>query len=226
MSAKSPTVQLPTLAAEGVLTAHRAVANRIRNAIMADELPGGTRLVQADLAKSRSVSITPVREALRDLIAEGLVDFDAFRGSTVHQTTLAELEEIYELRRTLVPIAVRAAVKEITTEELDLAEALARQMKAEKVPGNWVQLNRQFHHVLDSASRRPRLEAILAGLADLSALYIGLSISGVRGRRIRGDRDHLAMVETYRSGDVDQAVELSLAHLEDTVEVARNAVVD
>ncbi len=226
MSAKSPTVQLPTLAAEGVLTAHRAVANRIRNAIMADELPGGTRLVQADLAKSLSVSITPVREALRDLIAEGLVDFDAFRGSTVHQTTLAELEEIYELRRTLVPIAVRAAVKEITTEELDLAEALARQMKAEKVPGNWVQLNRQFHHVLDSASRRPRLEAILAGLADLSALYIGLSISGVRGRRIRGDRDHLAMVETYRSGDVDQAVELSLAHLEDTVEVARNAVVD
>ncbi|MCU1453696.1 MAG: hypothetical protein JWN46_1842 [Acidimicrobiales bacterium] len=226
MSITSAGVQLPTLSAEGVLTAHKAVANRIRNAIMAGELPGGTRLVQADLAKSLSVSITPVREALRDLIAEGLVDFDAFRGSTVHQTTLAELEEIYDLRRTLVPKAVRAAVKAITPEELDLAQSLARQMKSEKVPGNWVQLNRQFHHVLDSASRLPRLVSILAGLADLSALYVGLSISGHKGRRTRGDRDHLTMVETYRAGDVELAVEQALAHLGDTVAVARESVVD
>lgn len=226
MPANTSKVQLPTLAPEGVLTAHQAVTDRIRDAIIAGELPGGTRLVQAELARSLSVSITPVREALRDLIADGLVDFDAFRGATVHETTLTELDELYELRRTLVPIAVRAAVKEITDEELDVAEQLAQRMRSLKDPGGWVRLNRQFHSVLDGASRRPHLQEILGRLADLSALYIGLSISGVKGRRTRGDRDHLAMVELYRAGDVDGAVKLALSHLTDTVDVARGSVVE
>jgi DNA-binding GntR family transcriptional regulator len=225
MTSSPPKVQLPTLSADGVLTAHKTVADRIRNAVIAGELPGGTRLVQADLAKSLSVSITPVREALRDLIADGLLDFDAFRGATVHETTLAELEELYELRRTLVPMAVKAAVKEITAEELDHAEQVALRMRALKDPGEWVRLNREFHSILDGASRRPHLQDILGRLADLSALYVGLSISSVKGRRTRGDRDHMAMVETYRAGDVDGAVKLALSHLSDTVDVARESVV-
>lgn len=224
---RTDAVAMPTLSAgNGILTAHKAVADRIRNAIVAGELPGGTRLVQADLAQSLDVSITPVREALRDLIAEGLVDFDAFRAATVHKTSLAELEELYELRRILVPIAVRAAVVNITPEELDVAESLARAMKAELEPTMWVQMNRSFHHLLDDASGRPRLQEILSRLADLSALYVGLSISGVEGRRIQGDRDHIELVDRYRARDVEGAVALALSHLGDTVEVARLSVAD
>jgi DNA-binding GntR family transcriptional regulator len=218
-------VRLPTLHKDGIPTAHRTVADRIRKAILAGELPGGTRLVQAELAQSLAVSVTPVREALRDLIAEGLVDFDAFRGATVHPTTLEELEEIYDLRKTLVPIAVRAGVKEITPAELDEAAALARAMKTEPDPAEWIALNRRFHSVLDTASRRPRLQEILTRLADLSALYVGVTISGVKGRRARADKDHTAMIAAYRDGDSQRAVDLALAHLEDTVGVARDAFV-
>jgi len=214
-------VRLPRMEADGVRTAHRAVANRIRKAILAGDLPGGTRLVQADLAQSLAVSVTPVREALRDLIAEGLVEFDAFRGATVHQTSLAELEEIYELRNLLVPISVRAGVKEITPEELDEAAAIARAMKTTPDAVEWIELNRQFHDVLDAASRRPRLQEILTRLANLSALYVGVSISGVKGRRARADRDHVEMIAAYRDGDAERAVKMALAHLEDTVAVAR-----
>lgn len=213
---------LLALSGESVVTAHKSVANRIRKAILAGELPGGTRLVQADLARNLSVSITPVREALRDLIAEGLVDFDAFRGATVHQRSLAELEEVYELRSMLSVVAVKSAIKEITAEELDLADSVARQMRAEKDPVQWVQLNREFHQILDAASRRPRLQEILGRLSDLSALYVGLSVSGVKGRRTRGDRDHEAMVHAYRDADVDRAMTITVSHLEDTAEVARS----
>jgi DNA-binding GntR family transcriptional regulator len=200
------------------------VRNQIRQAIIAGDLPGGSRLVQSDLAESLGVSVTPVREALRDLVGEGIVDFDAFRGATVHQRSVAELEEIYDLRRILVPVAVRDAVKQIAPAELQEASALAKSMKTAD-PAEWVNLNREFHSILDGASRRPRLQEFLARLADLSALYVGVTISGNPGRRSRGDRDHAAMVTAYRTGDADRAVELSLSHFEDTVAVARAALV-
>ena len=224
MAVTARTTGVPRLAAADIHTAHRVVRQQLRQAIIAGDLPGGSRLVQSDLAESLGVSVTPVREALRDLVGEGIVDFDAFRGATVHQRSVAELEEIYDLRRVLVPVAVREAVKQITPAELQEASALAKSMKAAD-PVAWVNLNREFHGILDGASRRPRLQEILARLADLSALYVGVTISGDRGRRTRGDRDHVAMVAAYRAGDADRAVELALSHLEDTVAVARATLV-
>lgn len=214
-------VRLPQLASHSIATAHKTVADLIRRSILSGEIPGGTRLVQADLANSLSVSVTPVREALRDLIAEGLVEFDAFRGATVHETTLSELEEIYQLRELLVPVSVRAGVENITRDELDAATTLAKGMKTTADPVEWIELNRQFHGVLDGAARRPRLQEMLGRLADLAALYVGVSISGVKGRRSRGDRDHVDMIEAYAAGNVDEAVRLTLAHYEDTAAVAR-----
>jgi DNA-binding GntR family transcriptional regulator len=201
------------------------VRNQLRRAIMTGELPGGSRLIQSDLAASLGVSVTPVREALRDLGGEGFVEFDDFRGAVVHQRSVAELEEIYELRCILVPVAVRDAVKQITPVELREAAALAKAMKTAD-PVEWVGLNGEFHSVLDGASRRLRLQEILGRLADLSALYVGVTISGDRGRRARGDRDHAAMVSSYRAGDVERSVELALSHLGDTVAVARAALVE
>lgn len=228
MTAKSAT-PLPSIGkGPEILTAHKAVANRIRNAIVVGELPGGTRLVQAELADRLAVSITPVREALRDLIAEGLVDFDAFRAATVHETSLVELEELYELRSILVPIATRAGIANVIahghTDVLDKAEYLAKRMEIEPDPSTWVELNREFHHHLDSLSGKPHLNEILRRLADLSSLYVGLSISNVKDRRVRGDRDHLELVNRYRDGDVDGAVDVALRHLADTVAVARASV--
>jgi DNA-binding GntR family transcriptional regulator len=209
------------LGGDQIRTAHSAVKTRLRRGIISGEIPAGTRLVQADLAKMLAVSVTPVREAIRDLVSEGIVDFDQFRGATVHLPSVAELDEVYELRRLLVPEAVRSGVAEITRDELARASELAAEMKAISSPAAWIDLNRRFHAVLDGASRRPHLQDFLARLADISALYVGVSIGGNEGRRGRADRDHMQMVDMYARGDESGAVEVALFHLEDTVEVAR-----
>jgi DNA-binding GntR family transcriptional regulator len=217
-------VALDRLGGEQIRTAHSAVKTRLRRGIISGEIPAGTRLVQADLAKMLAVSVTPVREAIRDLVSEGIVDFDQFRGATVHMPSVTELDEVYELRRLLVPEAVRSGVAKITRSELEQAEALAAEMKITVDPAGWIDLNRRFHGVLDGASRRPHLQDFLARLADISALYVGVSIGGNEGRRGRADRDHMQLVDMYKRGDEDGAVEVALFHLEDTVEVARNFV--
>jgi DNA-binding GntR family transcriptional regulator len=210
---------------EQIRTAHAVVKTRLRRGIVSGEIPAGTRLVQADLAKMLAVSVTPVREAIRDLVSEGIVDFDQFRGATVHLPSVGELEEVYELRRLLVPEAVKAGVAEITDTEVAEASALANEMK-QSDSATWLDLNRRFHAVLDGASRRPHLQEFLARLADISALYVGVSISANEGRRGRADRDHRQMVDMYERGDEAGAVEVTLFHLEDTVEVARAFVRD
>jgi DNA-binding GntR family transcriptional regulator len=217
---------LDHLGSEPIRTAHSAVKITLRRGIVSGEIPPGTRLVQADLAKLLDVSVTPVREAIRDLVSEGIVDFDQFRGATVHQPSVEELEEVYELRRLLVPVAVRAGVPQISRDELAEAATLAKHMKEmeQSDPAAWLDLNRRFHAVLDGASRRPLLQDFLARLADISALYVGVSISANEGRRGRADRDHLQLVDMYERGDEAGAVEVALFHLEDTVGVAREFV--
>lgn len=222
-SARNP---LPALASTPIRTAHVTVTDRIRTAIISGELPGGTHLMQAELAQRLSVSVTPIREALRNLMSEGLVDYSAFHGATVHETTRDELEDVYELRTVLIPLAVREGVRNITAEELDAAESLAHQMEAATDPAQWVELNREFHKIFYVASRRPKLYSILTTLADLSSLYVGVSISGDAERRARGDADHLEILRTYRAGDTERAIEITVAHNLDTLEAARGVVDD
>lgn len=215
---------IPGLGASTVRTAHRDVTDRLRQAIVSGALPAGTHLVQADLAARLQVSVTPVREALRELESQGLVDFDPFRGATVHSISLEELEEVYELRRMLVPLAIRERVGTITDAELDEAEAIVKRMTLSSPDAQWVEDNRALHRVLDGISTRPHLRAILRRLADISSLYVGLSVHTDTDRRRRARDDHRAMVAAYRRRDADAVVEITLAHINDTAAVAADAL--
>lgn len=206
-------------------TAHVAVIDELRRAMLTGVLPPGTRLVQADLARSLHVSVTPVREALRDLVAEGLVDFDAYRGATVHTPTLAELEEIYQIRFLLTPPAVREAVARITDAEISEAESIAAQMESATDHAEWVEFNRRFHHVLTAASRRTHLQDVINRMSNLSTLYVAVSLGASAGTRRRGDRDHAALIRAYRRRDAERAVAVSLKHIEQTLDDARRAIV-
>ncbi|MGH3342714.1 MAG: GntR family transcriptional regulator [Carbonactinosporaceae bacterium] len=189
----------------------------LRRVILSGELAGGTRLVQADLAKQLGVSTTPVREALRDLATEGLIRLDPHRGAIVRELKLDEVREIYELRKLLEPVSIRRAVERITTAQLDRAAELSAALEAQDEPGRWVELNRAFHAVFASASDSPRLEAILEGLRDGAAVYIGLSIK-IRPRQMTsGNADHRALLKAVRRRDADAAVRIQVRHLESTM---------
>src|SRR5579862_8758362 len=96
----------------------RAVYTRLRKAILSGEITGGSRLQQGELARRYGVSITPVREALSALINDGLVDSTPYSGATVHQPTLREIDEVYELRAALTPMLVEKAIDRVTDEDV------------------------------------------------------------------------------------------------------------
>lgn len=212
------------LGAPGARTAYRDVIERLRRAILAGVLPPGARLVQAELAKTLRVSVTPIREALRDLINEGLVDFDDYRGATVHVPSLSELEDIYEIRILLTPAVVRDAVPRVTESDLAQARDLQMRMAATTEPAEWVALNREFHHVLTAPARRPHLQHVIGRMSDLSDLYVGVSIGTAAGPRHRGDTDHAELLAAYAARDVERAIAVSIKHIDETQNDARAAI--
>ncbi|TVQ18396.1 MAG: GntR family transcriptional regulator [Leptolyngbya sp. DLM2.Bin15] len=202
-------------------TSQANVTQHLRRAILAGHLPPGTRLVQADLADSLQMSVTPIREALRQLSSEGLIDLDAFRGAVVHTPTLAELEEIFEIRAALMPLSVRKSIGYITSAQLQTAEALLDQMEAEPDQAEWIVLNREFHRLLYGPMTTSHLHNVLQRLSDIATLYINLSFTQHPDQRASADAEHRAILAAYLTQDVDQATHLVLTHINSTLESAR-----
>jgi DNA-binding GntR family transcriptional regulator len=200
-------------------TTHQFVRETLRRAILGGALAGGTRLVQADIAAQLDVSTTPVREALRDLVADGLILFDAHRGAIVRELDMAELLEVYEIRKTVEPLAMRKAAERITEEQLAAAKELQSKMDGETDSGVWADLNRQFHALLEGAAGSPRLTAITKSLQDTAAMYVAHSIK-VEPKRIKaGNREHKALLAALRARDGDRAAEVLVEHLDHTLEL-------
>lgn len=195
-------------------TAHRNVTERLREAILTGELQTGTHLVQSELALGLEVSVTPVREALRELESQGLVDSDAFRGSAVHQVSLAELQEIHELRRLLIPTAVRERVTTVTDAEIAEARAVLAQMTPDLPNRVWVERARTVRRILEGTSTRRNLRAILRRLSDVSELYAGLARHS-EGERQEVLEDHQALVRAYADRDAERILLIELRRLDE-----------
>ncbi len=194
-------------------TAHEFVRETLRQAILSGQIAGGTRLVQADLAEQLEVSTTPVREALRDLASEGLIQFDPHRGGIVHQISNDELQEVYDLRMILEVEAMRLAAERITPTQLAKARSIHERMLADPGSAGWVTLNRDFHLTIYAAAESPRLLTIVRGLLDASVMYVSAASQQAPDLRDRANSDHAAILDALEAHDSDQAVERISEHL-------------
>ena len=203
----------------GYRTAQAAVADLLRREVLSGKIPSGTRLLQAEVAERFETSTTPVREAIRQLVSEGILDGDPHKGVVVHGTSLSELEEIYDLRLHLEPLAVEATVNKITDDELEAAARLVEAMEIESDPAIWTELNGRFHALLAEAGRRPRLAAILSNLRNLSAMYIARSIREMPDRIEAGNAEHRRLLAACAARDVSSAQDIEREHLRHTLEI-------
>lgn len=204
-------------------TAHSYVLERLRRAILDGDLPGGTRLRQVELAAEFAVSVTPVREALRDLAGEGLVVFDPHRGSTVRSLDLDKVREIYEMRIALEPIMVRRMIGKVEDDRLNEAERLIRRMDRVKDRMTWSELNLQFHSCFNDTDKSSRLATTLNGLRDSASSYVSLSLQASPDRRAESNIEHAQILESYRSGDTKRAIEISVRHMRTTLSTIEEA---
>jgi DNA-binding GntR family transcriptional regulator len=201
----------------GRRTAHELVRDTLRQAILTGVMTGGTRLVQADIAAQLGVSTTPVREALRDLAAEGLIRMDPHRGAVVHELDVDELHELYDIRLALEPLAVRRAAELITDDQLAAAQAIQTRMDAETDPVAWVLLNFEFHAVLEAAAGQHRLSSLIRSVQDSASRYVGHAVQIDPTRIPEGNAQHRALLEAITARDAERAGALLVEHLRGTL---------
>lgn len=201
-------------------TAQATVAQALRRAVLSGQLPPGFRLLQDVVAKEMQTSTTPVREALRELSVEGLLDLDPNRGVVVHQASAREMEEIYLIRMLLEPVAIASTVARITAGELKEAEEILLRLEAESDVAEFTILNTAFHAALTAAARQPILSAILGRLRNISAIYIAESLRQHPERIAVANVEHRALFDACAARDSEGAQAVEIAHLRHTLEMA------
>jgi DNA-binding GntR family transcriptional regulator len=152
-----------------------AVVDRIRDMIVRGQLKPGDRLRQDDLAETFGVSTMPIREALRQLQAEGLVAFQPRRGAAVASLSVSEYEEIYRIREALEILACGWAAEDFDRIPIDyLRELMAQIEQAEALREDVyprLQLVREFFFTVFEASEKEHLLRILSSLWDMCQQY-------------------------------------------------------
>jgi DNA-binding GntR family transcriptional regulator len=204
-------------------TAQEIVVERLRGRILAGELRPGDRLLQAELADEMQTSTTPVREALWELAGAGLLDVDPHRGVIVHVPTLDELTDIYDLRVLLEPLAISAAIDNITEDELRRAEEMIEEMVGDPDARAVAIHNTQFHEILVAASRRPRLTEILTRLNNVAMIYVVSNLYRMPGRVKKAIEEHRELLAACRARNKEEAKALMVAHLRGTLVLSQES---
>jgi DNA-binding GntR family transcriptional regulator len=150
------------------------VAQRLKAAIVDGELPPGTPLRLAQISARLGVSVMPVRDALRQLEAERLVEIRPRRGAVVTDLSIEDAEETYAVRVALEALAARHATERLTDADLDeIREAFDHMTDAQR-SGDlraFIEADHVFHHRLYQASQRERLIRNISELVDRSRRY-------------------------------------------------------
>lgn len=189
------------------------IVAELRRRIIAGELVEGTPLRQEALATELGVSRIPIREAIRQLEAEGFVQSEMHKGTVVRSLSLAEIQELFDIRIHLETWLFEMAIPRLTTVELQAAEELIEEAMIAGNVENWGDLNWQFHETLYAPSHRPVALKLLKSVHDNANRYINLHIA-VKKDTDRELADHRAILAFARLGDVRGAVESLRVHIQ------------
>jgi DNA-binding GntR family transcriptional regulator len=196
----------------------RVIADALRAAIVEGTLAPGAPLRQDAIARHFSVSAIPVREALRQLESEGWAKTAVNKGATVALLSAEEAREIYEIRSALESLAIGLAIPRHTAATLREAEKLCLAAEAELDPSLYVARNEAFHTSLYAPAARPQLEEMITTLHRRGERYLRLKF-GLPLYKDESDREHAAILDAVRRGDIPTARSLVTEHLLGTGEL-------
>jgi DNA-binding GntR family transcriptional regulator len=190
----------------------------LRDRILSGDLEPGAVLNQATLAPAIGVSTTPLREALRRLKAEGLVELDAHRDARVTELTAEEARDLLEVRRSLDPLAAALAAERRTDDDLRAIRGAAKGLEPLRTEPTAADLaaHRRFHVAIHLASHNQLLIGTLDGLWNKSDRYrrFGLVVERDPDERSRTAAEHTAILEAVVAGDAAGAAEVMRRHVD------------
>ena len=158
----------------------------VREKILSGEFAPGQVLNQATLARTIGISTTPLREALRRLKSENLVDLDAHRDARVTELTAEEARDLLELRRSLDPLAAALAAERRTKADIkDIRDAANVEPLRHGFGVEELEAHRRFHRAIYRASHNDLLIGTLDGLWDKADRYRRVGLVGEHGHEER-----------------------------------------
>lgn len=204
-------------------TKEEQVADFLREGIISGVFPRGSRLKQAEIAERLRLSITPVREALKLLEAEGYVTGNSYRGACVVPFDASASEEVLELRLLLEARLVRSAADRVTAQDITELRALADEFeKAFKVGDRAAArgINYRLHRRLYSIAAMPQT---LHFVQILWARYPFDLINAVKGRGKEAVKEHDEILAALLVGDASAAMLAMRKHIESGWSVLESA---
>jgi DNA-binding GntR family transcriptional regulator len=195
-------------------TKEEQVADFLREGIISGAFPRGSRLKQAEIAERLQLSITPVREALKLLEAEGYVTGDSYRGVSVSPFDASASEEVLELRLVLESRLLRGTAERLTAQDFTTLRALADEFEQAFKVGDRAAargVNYRFHRHLYSLADMPQT---LHFVQILWARYPFDLINAVEGRGQEAAKEHDEILRALLDGDVSAAMLAMRKHIE------------
>jgi DNA-binding GntR family transcriptional regulator len=205
-------------------TLRQQVADHLREEILSARLAPGSELGEVALARSLGISRGPLREALGQLAAEGLVTIVPRRGAVVKRLTRQEFIDAYEVREALESLAIKLAVPRLSVADKAELHRMCDQMEragTNNDPDRFFELNRQFHARLVRASGNSKLEEVHSQLVAQMGRLMQQSLQ-LRGGIEQSVAEHRAILDAVDADDPERAARLLEEHIEVPQRVLRS----
>jgi DNA-binding GntR family transcriptional regulator len=204
--------ELASAAFQNHKSASEVVADTIRLAILRGHFRPGQMMPQEEFAKQFGVSRAPVRDALRQLEAEGLIVMHPHRGAEVAKLSAEDVEEVFLIRESLETTALRLSVPNMTEEDFSRADAVLNRIDLDPNTAHMAELNWEFHESLYRASRMPKLLGIVRNLNNNALPYHHLGFVAIDVKEI-SQSGHRKILDACRARRHKDAVSALTEHL-------------
>lgn len=192
----------------------------LKKAIISGEIPAGERIVETEYADRLHISRTPLREALRKLERDGLVEYVMRRGVVVRAFTIDDVREIYTIRNALEMLTLPGIIERATAEDIQsLREKLAEMDKLQEKDDVEAlsPLAREFHWQLTCISGQKRILRVIESQDEYIRRFSAMAIRQ-ENRRSAAHHEHHLLVDYVEEKNLDKFTELTKSHIERSME--------
>ncbi|NCV42724.1 MAG: GntR family transcriptional regulator [Actinobacteria bacterium] len=206
------------------LALSQQIANSLKEEILSGKYPPGIRIRQEDIAEQFGASRSPVREALRILEAEGLINLVAHTGAWISHLSLSECEEMYQLRERIEPLLLRLSIPHITDSLVHELQKLVLQMEATTDVETFLRLDRQFHLLSYSKAETVLVGEMVNRLWNTTQHYRRAYSQMMASTSFKpAHYEHHLLLTSIIKGDLDDAERILFGHIRRTrLELAKH----
>jgi DNA-binding GntR family transcriptional regulator len=195
----------------------KQVADYLRDAILGGDIGPGERVRQEEVAERFGASRLPVREALRMLEAEGLIEHERNKGARVPRLNMHEVDVIYQMRERLEPLALSESIPYLTEDDILRLDRIQGQIETNSDVGRFLELDREFHLLTYSGCHIDQLTAMVTRLWNSTQHYRRAFVLSATPRRTWViNAEHRLLLDAIERQDTTDAERYLSGHIRRT----------